>query len=198
MNVNIIVVAWGSAIGKLIIIGDVLPNYIRFFVGSLSFDFEWSSTTTSLIASFISERWFLIVAFTLAVILPLALVKNLSSLRYVSSLGFFSIFSLLFIILFRSFERFVWDTEWEDKRDQIVFFNFGSPSLLPLLPIMFYIYSAHISIFPLYQELRPQSGKRMQRILFTDCLILFLFYATLGSWSVQNLQRVHLLTIFIE
>ena len=186
MNVNIIIVSWGSAIGKLIIVGDVLPNYLRLFLGVDLGDlaYSWSPTPSSSAAAFLTERWFLILAFTLVVILPLALVKNLSSLRYVSSLGFVSIFFLLFIILFRSFERFALVTEWDVVRDKLAWVHFDSPALLPLLPIMFYVYSAHISIFPLYQELQPQDGKRMQRILFTDCVILFLFYSALGACAV--------------
>jgi amino acid permease len=186
VNVNIIIVSWGSAIGKLIIVGDVLPNYLRLFLGVDLGDlaYSWSPTPSSSAAAFLTERWFLILAFTLVVILPLALVKNLSSLRYVSSLGFVSIFFLLFIILFRSFERFALATEWDVVRDKLAWAHFDSPALLPLLPIMFYVYSAHISIFPLYQELQPQDGKRMQRILFTDCVILFLFYSALGACAV--------------
>jgi sodium-coupled neutral amino acid transporter 11 len=180
VNVNIIIVSWGSAIGKLIIVGDVLPNYLRLFLGVDGHDLSYSWSSSSHPSAFLTERWFLIAAFTLVVILPLALVKNLSSLRYVSSLGFLSIFFLLFIVLFRSFERFVLATEWDVVREKVVYADFTSPALLPLLPIMFYVFSAHISVFPLYQELRPQDGARMQRILFTDCVILFFFYSALG------------------
>jgi amino acid permease len=188
VNVNIIIVSWGSAIGKLIIVGDVLPNYLRLFLGIDNLSYSWSGSGGAASSAFLTERWFLILAFTLIVILPLALVKNLSSLRYVSSLGFLSIFFLLFIILFRSFERFALTTEWEVVKEKVVYFNFGSSALLPLLPIMFYVFSAHISIFPLYQELQPQDGKRMQRILFTDCVILFFFYTVLGTCQCHCMQ----------
>jgi hypothetical protein len=124
VNVNIIIVSWGSAIGKLIIVGDVLPNYLRLFLGVDLGDlaYSWSPAPSS--------------------------------------------------------------SEWDVVRDKLAWAHFDSPALLPLLPIMFYVYSAHISIFPLYQELQPQDGKRMQRILFTDCVILFLFYSALGACCV--------------
>jgi hypothetical protein len=86
VNVNIIIVSWGSAIGKLIIVGDVLPNYLRLFLGVDLGDlaYSWSPAPSS--------------------------------------------------------------SEWDVVRDKLAWAHFDSPALLPLLPIMFYVYSAHISI----------------------------------------------------
>ncbi|KAF8479578.1 vacuolar amino acid transporter 5 [Russula ochroleuca] len=177
---------FGVSISYLIIIKSLLPNV----VASLYHDL--SSPDTNPPAWALSGRiW---ISLVMVVLVPLSYLRRLDSLRHTSYIALFSCAYLVLIVVLCYFRPI----EGMTPPGEVHLIKF-TPSFLSTFPIQVFAFTCAQNLFPIYNELKSNSQKRMNIVIGTAIgsttltyeIIAVFGYLTFGSHVSANIIAMY-------
>eukprot|EP01029_Cantina_marsupialis_P025868 TRINITY_DN68611_c0_g1_i1.p1 TRINITY_DN68611_c0_g1~~TRINITY_DN68611_c0_g1_i1.p1 ORF type:complete len:429 (+),score=93.77 TRINITY_DN68611_c0_g1_i1:152-1438(+) len=163
----------GATISYTVIIGDLLPRFIKNVLRHSSRDYLFSDDSQI-------ERALLMTLVTVVVVMPLAVQKK------IGFLGFMSVVSISMMVLFAALV-FIKRTSVpcpisHDDVCSADMFVFSADSVL-VLPTIGFSFICHTTLLPVYHELKARSFSRMQRVTRAAIFICFILYGTSGVFG---------------
>lgn len=170
----ILVFCFGCATAYIIAVGDVLDQTILLLIVDMPF------TVT---------RESLMVLFWAVIMFPLSLLQRMNALRYTSLIGTFSIFLLIFAIVFHSIDFLKNNKNNNDLQQNIKLWPDSFEDLLRACPIMFFAFSCQVNVFAIYSELSARSPSQMSSVTLYAVLICVLGYSLISIFAYLNFQQ---------
>lgn len=168
VDLVVLIACFGTAASFFVGLGDFGPKFVV-GIGLVAPDQP----------SFLLERWFWATS-TLLLIAPLSFLKNLRSLKFTSTLGTFAAFYLLLFVSIYYF--FLQPAESRVPLSELRWWPpLYSPKLLSALPILTFLYACHQNIFTVFSELRNNTPRRMDTVIFRSVGIATIFYLATAS-----------------
>lgn len=165
VDASVASMCFGVAVSYLIVIGGLMPDVMKNFA----------------ISGFWEERevW-IIIGF--AIVAPLSCFKNLDALKWTSALAvFFVIFIALMIVTYAGDNAL---DKCEDDGDDCVGATTNiafSVDTIRVLGVFVYAYSCQMNIFPVYNELRNHTQKRINNVIYWAIGLAFVLYCTVAG-----------------
>ncbi|KAK9694661.1 hypothetical protein K7432_013341 [Basidiobolus ranarum] len=160
-DLAIAIKCFGVSISYLIVIGDLMPEVMGWFGISPSH-------------SFLLDRRFWITIFMLFII-PLAFLRKLDSLRYTSFVALSAVLYLIVIVIYHYLDP----EQPSPPPEDIHLINFGG-MFLSRFPIFVFAFTCHQNIFTVYNELRDNSDRQVNSVIFYSIGASFLVYQVVG------------------
>uniref|UniRef100_A0A096MHP5 Sodium-coupled neutral amino acid symporter 2 n=1 Tax=Poecilia formosa TaxID=48698 RepID=A0A096MHP5_POEFO len=181
----------GAMLTYLYIIKYELPVVIQFFAGATHG--EW----------YINGDY-LVIMFSVNVILPLSLLKNLGYLGYTSGLSLLCMVFFLIMVIIKKFQipcplplpgnetnitPHSDNTTTDDDTCEPKYFVFNSQTAYAV-PILTFAFVCHPTILPMYEELKDRSRRKMQNVANVSFLAMFIMYllAALFGYLTFNIH----------
>lgn len=110
-------------------------------------------------------------AISLFVLFPLSLIRHFSSLRFSTLLSVTAIGVLIIAILIKT----PWFAHDALKNEKPLLFEYKF-SLFQVIGMMFFSFTCHLNLLPVYSELKNPLTRRINRVIVRSILIDLLFY----------------------
>ncbi|KAH9992972.1 transmembrane amino acid transporter protein-domain-containing protein [Russula compacta] len=177
---------FGVSVSYLIIIKSLLPNV----VASLYHDLT-SPDTNPPAWALSGHVW---ISFAMMVLVPLSFLRRLDSLRHTSYIALFSVAYLVLIVIVCYFHPM----KGTPPPGEIHFIKF-TPSFLSTFPIQVFAFTCSQNLFPIFNELKTNSQKRMNIVIGTAIgsatltyeVIAVFGYLTFGSHVSANIIAMY-------
>lgn len=142
--------------------------------------------------SFWGELWFkcLVMLSTAAVFLiPLNLLKDITKLRFTSIFGLFCLLLVTIVIIIElpAYIHYYWTNTYKkyDPDTHLNWIDAGTAFTSELYffkgtATLFYAYSCHIGVYPVYEKLIDNNKRRTRKVLFRSILMDASFYLVVG------------------
>jgi amino acid permease len=116
-------------------------------------------------------------AIMLFIVFPLSALKRIEFLSFTSFLAIVGILYMIFVIFYKFVEKMV--VGGLPTKD-IIWVSSDILSILNSLPTLVFAYGSHITLLPMYQELKNRSPRKMSGVMNFSVLCCLLFYAFVG------------------
>jgi len=157
VSVAIFFNTFGSLVVYLIVLGDLIPSFVRVFLEASGAD---TSVPPHIVVRLLLSSTFVIVLMGLVFGLPLSLVRDLSRLRYTSFLSVGSILFLASVLCMRLFQGLADGTDDNLKKAGLALQmrpRGSVASLLGGLPTFIYAFSCHFNFFSAVEALKRRT-----------------------------------------
>lgn len=146
---------FGVSVSYLIIVKTLMPQVILSLSHHLPIE---TLPPTSMLLD--GRLWLLL---SMVVIVPLSFLRRLDSLRFTSQVALASVVYLVFIVV----GWWVLRIPTETKRGKVVLARFGA-STLSSFPVQVFAYTCAQNLFPVYNELKNNTQRRMNLVIGTS------------------------------
>lgn len=185
-DIIIIIFIYGVLIVYQIVIYQLLGALV--FELKPGFNKEYKNDITNFYENSIwGNFWFkLIVMFSISVVIifPLNIQKNISKLRYASFLGIFSLIVIILVLIIQLPDYISYNSSKSETNINIVdFSNFFKPPnffFFKAIGTIFYSFSSHYGIFPIYKLLKNNSERRINKVINRSVIIICILFITIG------------------
>lgn len=129
-----------------------------------------------------SKFWFkstVMIGTSIIVILPLNIQKNISKLRYASFVGIVSLVVIALVLIIQLPEYIVYNLKQPETHINILNFNMNL-YFFKATGTLFYAYSCHYGVYPIYQKLKDNSDDRINKVIIRAIVIVSLFFIVVG------------------
>jgi len=175
---------FGVSISYLIIIKGLMPNVVAALYHDLS-----SSTPPAWALS--GRNW---ISLFMIVLVPLVFLRHLDSLRHTSYVALFSVAYLVVIVITVYFNPL----EGMPDRGEVHLIHF-TPNFVSTFPVQVFAFTCSQNLFPIFNELRDNSQKRMNVVIggaigsatLTYEVIAIFGYLTFGSTVGANIIAMY-------
>ena len=178
-EVNMIINNFGTVIGYIVLLKDLVPNCLNLF----------GVTNSALLSPYL---WGCTI--TIAIVYPLSLKQEISALRYTSFLSTCACIYLAIAIMIAFFDR------TNDPSKAFKNAPAFEPSAYDFLTASSYVvfaFTCHPNVIPIYQELQRRSTKRGLMFLSRGICIVLILYLVVGIFGfVTFYDDYHPLTDF--
>ncbi|ORY25153.1 putative transporter [Naematelia encephala] len=164
-DLAIIIKCFGVSVSYLIICKTLLPQVCMTFSRVLRHPLSEHSILLS------QDFWLVAVMF---VIVPLSFLRTLDSLRFTSQIALVSVAYMIIVVVGWFVLKGVSPT-----RGEVRLGRFAS-NTLSSFPVQVFAYTCAQNIFPIYNELKDKTQKRMNTVIFTSIGSACLCYEVLG------------------
>ena len=120
------------------------------------------------------------------VLFPLSLIRHFSSLRFSTLLSVTAIGVLILAILIKT----PWFAHDALQREKPLLFEYKF-SLFQVIGMMFFSFTCHLNLLPVYSELKRPLTRRINRVIYRSIFIDLLFYLLIsltGYFSFLSLS----------
>ncbi|KAI9510494.1 transmembrane amino acid transporter protein-domain-containing protein [Russula earlei] len=177
---------FGVSISYLIIVKSLLPNVVASIYHDLT-----SPDTNPPAWALSGHVWMCLV---MVVLLPLSFLRRLDSLRHASYIALFSCAYLVLVVIVCYFRPI----EGMTPPGEIHFVKF-TPSFISTFPIQVFAFTCAQNLFPIFNELKTNSQKRMNIVIGTSIgsttltyeVIAVFGYLTFGSRVSANIIAMY-------
>ncbi|KAJ7887939.1 transmembrane amino acid transporter protein-domain-containing protein [Mycena leptocephala] len=175
---------FGVSISYLIIIKGLMPNVVAALYHDLS-----SSTPPAWALS--GRNW---ISLFMIVLIPLVFLRHLDSLRHTSYVALFSVAYLVVIVITVYFNPL----EGMPDRGEVHLIHF-TPNFVSTFPVQVFAFTCSQNLFPIFNELKENSQKRMNFVIggaigsatLTYEVIAIFGYLTFGSTVGANIIAMY-------
>jgi len=158
----IVLLMLGACVGYIAIIGETLSNS---FSGALGYE-PWYT-----------HAWVIQLSLLSFVLFPLSMLSTVGALKYTSIIALCGILFLVVCIIVKFASNF--EEALQDEDDKFIdYFNWGT-NMFASIPIMTFAFSMHMQMFPVWQELKQPTPKRITNIVLAAIVICGVLYADL-------------------
>ncbi len=119
------------------------------------------------------------------ILFPLSLIRHFSSLRFSTMLSVTAIGILVLAILIKC----PWFASDAFKREDPVLYKYDF-SLFQVIGMMFFSFTCHLNLLPVYQELRNPLTRRINKVIVRSIIVDLIFYILIsltGYFSFMSL-----------
>ncbi|KAH6915912.1 vacuolar amino acid transporter 5 [Coprinopsis sp. MPI-PUGE-AT-0042] len=177
---------FGVSISYLIIVKSLMPNV----VASLYHDFTGPDTNPPDWAMN-GRNW---ITIFMVVLIPLAYMKHLNSLRYTSYVALFTVAYLVCIVI----KCYFWPLKGMPERGEVTWFKL-TPNFISTFPIQVFGFTCAQNLFPIYNEVKDNSQKRLNIVIGTSIggavityeVVAIIGYLTFGSVVGPNIIAMY-------
>ncbi|TFK29722.1 vacuolar amino acid transporter 5 [Coprinopsis marcescibilis] len=177
---------FGVSISYLIIIKGLMPNV----VASLYHDLTGPDTNPPAWA-LDGGNW---ISIFMIILIPISFLRHLNSLRHTSYIALFSVAYLVLIVI----KCYFWPLKDMPQRGEVYLIHF-TPKFVSTFPIQVFAFTCAQNLFPLYNEVKNNSQKRMNIIIggsigtavITYEVIAVVGYLTFGSKVGANIIAMY-------
>ncbi|KAF9461215.1 vacuolar amino acid transporter 5 [Collybia nuda] len=177
---------FGVSISYLIIVKGLMPNVVESLYHVLT-----SPTTNPPSWTLNGGNW---ITVYMVVLIPLAFLRHLNSLRYTSYIALFSIAYLVVIVIVCHY----WPLQGMQSPGEIRLIHF-TPNFISTFPVQVFAFTCAQNLFPLYNEVKSNTQKRMNIIIggsigsatFTYEIIAVFGYLTFGTKVGANIIAMY-------
>jgi len=176
VEVVILFALFGSMVGFIVIIGDLLSPVACQFTGH----YESCSLHT-----FYFNRNFLSFVIVLFVISPLSFLPKIHQFQFSSALAVLTVLFLLIVVIIRSIQSLVANSF---HPPDISLFKFSIIGIGQTIPIMAFALGCHVQVIPVYAQLKQPLYKlfTMDKVIFGANGISTTFYLVVGIFGYLN------------
>ncbi|KAJ6456083.1 vacuolar amino acid transporter 5 [Mycena sanguinolenta] len=175
---------FGVSISYLIIIKGLMPNVVAALYHDLS-----SSTPPAWALS--GRNW---ISLFMIILVPLVFLRHLDSLRHTSYVALFSVAYLVVIVITVYFNPL----EGMPERGEVRLIHF-TPNFVSTFPVQVFAFTCAQNLFPIFNELRDNSQRRMNVVIggaigsatLTYEVIAVFGYLTFGSTVGANIIAMY-------
>nr|GAT55261.1 predicted protein [Mycena chlorophos] len=175
---------FGVSISYLIIIKGLMPNVVTALYHDLS-----SSTPPAWALS--GRTW---ISLFMVVLVPLCFLRHLDSLRHTSYVALFSVAYLVLIVI----SVYYSPLEGMPERGEVHLIHF-TPNFVSTFPVQVFAFTCAQNLFPIFNELKDNSQKRMNKVIggaigsatLTYEVIAIFGYLTFGSTVGANIIAMY-------
>ncbi|KAF7308221.1 Aa-trans domain-containing protein [Mycena chlorophos] len=175
---------FGVSISYLIIIKGLMPNVVTALYHDLS-----SSTPPAWALS--GRTW---ISLFMVVLVPLCFLRHLDSLRHTSYVALFSVAYLVLIVI----SVYYSPLEGMPERGEVHLIHF-TPNFVSTFPVQVFAFTCAQNLFPIFNELKDNSQKRMNKVIggaigsatLTYEVIAIFGYLTFGSTVGTNIIAMY-------
>jgi len=175
---------FGVSISYLIIIKGLMPNVVTALYHDLS-------STTPPAWTLSGRIW---ISLFMIILVPLCFLRHLDSLRHTSYIALFSVFYLVLIVITVYFSPL----EGMPERGEVHLIDF-TPNFVSTFPVQVFAFTCAQNLFPIFNELKDNNQKRMNRVItgaigsatLTYEVIGILGYLTFGSTVGANIIAMY-------
>ncbi|CDR37800.1 CYFA0S01e17480g1_1 [Cyberlindnera fabianii] len=160
-DLAIVIKCFGVGVSYLVVIGDLMPQICETLVGDDH--------------PLLLERNFWITIFMAFIVAPLSYLKKMDSLKFASMVALSSVAYLVILVFVHFFKHDI-----QDKGPVRIFKPYSATSILTSFPIVVFGYTCHQNMFTLINELNSQSGKIVNKVIFTAIGIAMSLYILVG------------------
>ncbi|KIK08887.1 hypothetical protein K443DRAFT_671943 [Laccaria amethystina LaAM-08-1] len=177
---------FGVSISYLIIIKGLMPNVVESLYHDLT-----SSDTNPPGWALDGGNW---ISIFMLVLVPLSFLRHLDSLRHTSYIALFSVAYLVVIVI----KCYFWPLSGMPTRGEVHLIRF-SPNFVSTFPVQVFAFTCAQNIFPIYNELKRNTQKRMNIVVagsigsatLTYEIIAVFGYLTFGSKVGSNIIAMY-------
>ncbi|CAD6884978.1 unnamed protein product [Tilletia laevis] len=164
---------FGVSIGYLIICGQLMPQVVISFTKALHHDIHS-------IPDFLLERstWILLLMIFL---LPFCFLRRLDSLRHTSYLSLLAVLYLVVIVLTYALAPSMRAT-LPPRKGEIHLITFDS-HLISIFPVYVFAFTCAQNVFPVFNELKRNTEKRVNRVIVSSVGTAGLVYMVVGGFG---------------
>ncbi|GLB41828.1 putative transmembrane amino acid transporter protein [Lyophyllum shimeji] len=161
---------FGVSISYLIIVKGLMPKVVRSFYHVIISESreppQWTLSGAVWLTMF------------MIFLIPLAYLRRIDSLRHSSYVALFSVAYLVVIVIYNYF----WPLPGTPERGEVHLVHF-SPTFVSTFPIQVFAFTCAQNIFPLYNEVKTNSQKRMNIIIGSSIGSATLVYEIIGLFG---------------
>lgn len=172
IDAAIAIKCFGVSISYLIVVGDLMPEVMRFFAPDLG-------------ASNILRNRHFWIALSAIICVPLAFLPRLDMLKYTSVIALFSMLYLVAIIV--SFFFLESDHHGEIRYLPVASAD-GMVGLFANLPIFVFAYTCHQNLPAIYNELPRAAGSRINGVVLMSVLTCLVAYYVIGIFGYLSFK----------
>lgn len=118
------------------------------------------------------------------IIFPLNIQKNISKLRYASFVGIASLIIIVLVLIIQLPDYLSYNFSKPETKINIIDFSnyFKSPNFFffKAAGTIFYAFSSHYGIFPIYERLKNHNERRINKVINRSIIIICIFFITIG------------------
>ncbi|KAJ7625623.1 transmembrane amino acid transporter protein-domain-containing protein [Roridomyces roridus] len=175
---------FGVSISYLIIIKGLMPNVVTALYHDLS-------STTPPAWALSGRNW---ITLFMIILVPLVFLRHLDSLRHTSYVALFSVAYLVLIVITVYFNPL----EGMPERGEVHLIHF-TPNFVSTFPVQVFAFTCSQNLFPIFNELKENSQKRMNVVIggaigsatLTYEIIAVFGYLTFGSTVGANIIAMY-------
>ncbi|OZJ04443.1 hypothetical protein BZG36_02797 [Bifiguratus adelaidae] len=191
-DLAIAIKCFGVSISYLIIIGDLMPEFMTSFFG----------ISDEYMPVFVSRRFWITLSMV-AFIAPLSFLRRLDSLRYTSVIALFAVFYLSCIVIWHAVYPVNGVPEIPHPTVEYVSI---STRFFTSLPVFVFAFTCHQNIFTVYNELKDNAQVQINSVISTSIgsataiyeMIGVLGYLQFGKLVQPNIILEYPATLFVD
>eukprot|EP01080_Neovahlkampfia_damariscottae_P000818 gene818-9068_t len=172
----IVLLTFGVCTVFVILISRTFPSLLE------SWTSAWKEGT-----HIISSKFLVTPLIMLVVVFPLASLEKIQFLGFTSFLAIGAILYLVIVVVIRFFQKMiVGGLPTED----IIWVNSDILSIINTFPTLIFAFGSHITLLPMYKELKNRTAQKMSIIVSSSTFICIAFYIVIGSSGYLQFANV--------
>jgi amino acid permease len=172
----IVLLAFGVCTVFVILISRTFPNLLA------SWTQNWKEGT-----HIISNKYLVTSLIMLFVVFPLSSLEKIQFLGFTSFIAIIAILYLVIVVCIRFFQKMI---EGGLPTEDIIWVNSDILSILNTFPTLIFAFGSHITLLPMYKELKHRSAQKMSIIISSSTTICIVFYIVIGTTGYLQFANI--------